>query len=482
MNKSTPAKNKEFNNDLFADWEQELVLRHQIRASSADDLKPSIGSEKELEILWRALYFSGRKDMFWSILFENLHLSLVLNWLTADDNRLDQFLAYLPSYFTGKKPEHKRLLHLVNLFAEKFLDRFRAIAAILDAEACSYLVSRSANPQFRMLMNQRLHFLQEKRSAFFYGLDEPIMSTSYLSLYGDKIKLLEYGLELLQVALEDDYGQNNRFNLKVEAAETFFRAGMVADSLALLIEAAGHQAADLFETETVTSSKNKHFIRLLRKVAASYCLIFRPETAGFSYSKIHHDYFPFQEPDQATLKYFIIFDLLKLSKQAENIYPLYQIAYEAELISVLRNNEYLLLSKTDLDQGLSAERIGQLKALVEQKLLSLPHEAFITIQLMYLLMEKNLADSGLLADFLLGKTLLLFGWVPSLLFLNQQFLTGLGPLIKKEPREEAERILVGIETCNCGAGAKLANKLELLKMKDNALMRQITAGEFLGVL
>jgi hypothetical protein len=75
---------------------------------------------------------------------------------------------------------------LVNLFAEKFLDRFRAIAAILDAEACSYLVSRSANPQFRMLMNQRLHFLQEKRSAFFYGLDEPIMSTSYLSLYGDK--------------------------------------------------------------------------------------------------------------------------------------------------------------------------------------------------------------------------------------------------------------------------------------------------------
>jgi hypothetical protein len=70
MNKSTPAKNKEFNNDLFADWEQELVLRHQIRASSADDLKPSIGSEKELEILWRALYFSGRKDMFWSILFE----------------------------------------------------------------------------------------------------------------------------------------------------------------------------------------------------------------------------------------------------------------------------------------------------------------------------------------------------------------------------------------------------------------------------
>ncbi len=480
MNKSTPAKNKEYNNDLFADWEQELILRHQLRAAATKDWKTAIGSEKELEILWRALYFSSHKDIFWSILFENLHLSLVLNWLTADDNRLDQFLAYLPSYFADKKPENKRLQHLVNLFAEKFLDRFRAIAAIFDAEACSYLVSRSANPQFRMLMNQRLHFLQEKRSTFFYGLDEPIMSTSFLSLYGDKIKLLEYGLELLQVDLEENCGQNNRFDLKVEAAETFFRAGMIADSLALLIEAVRHQAADL--SETVTSSKNKQFTRLLRKVAASYCLIYKPETAGFSYSKIHHDHFPLLEPDQATLKYFIIFDMIKLSKQAENIYPLYQIAYEAELISALRNNEYLLLSKVDLDQGLSSERINQMKALVEQKLPSLPHEALITMQLMYLLMEKNLADSGQLADFLLSKTILLFDWVPSPLFLNHRFLSGLGPLIKKEPREEAERILAEVETCSSRGGIEFAQKLELLKMKDNAWLRQITAGKFLGVL
>lgn len=477
------AKNNrttDLDDDLFFEWEQELALRHQLRTSSAKDLSITIGSETELELLWRALYFSGQKDIFWSIIINQLQLSSVLNWLAADDNRLDEFLAYLPVYFTNKKPEPKKLQYLIHLFADKFYDRFRAIAAILDAPACSYLISRSANPQFRRLINQRLRFLQEQKCVFFYGLDEQMINSAIPTLHGDKIKMLATGLELLQIDMQINSPRENPFQLKREAAEAFYRAGMITDSLALLISASQFPEAEL--SETMNSTKNKQFAQLLRKVTASYCLIYQPMAAGFNYSKIYRDYFPFYEPDQATLKYFAVYDLLKMCRQSGSIYPLYQIAYEAELIAADRNNDYLLVSQEDLENGLSEPRTIELKTLIEQTIFSLPHEAFITMQVMYLLMEKNLADPSRLADFLLNQSLLLFNWVPSQLFIETSFLTDFAPFIKDETREEAERILAEIEAFNSTNESAEAQKLKWSKSKDTVRLRQIIAGKFLGVL
>jgi len=481
MKKYLPTKNNTLNDDLFDQWEQELILRHQLRASSAEAVTPPIVTERELETLWRALYFSGQKDIFWSIIMENLYLSQVLNWLTADDNRLDEFLSYLPAYLLQKKPEHKRLQYLINLFSEKFNDRFIAIFSILDAEACSFLVSRSANPQFRKLLNERLRFLQEKKSVFFYGLDEMITNNSLPTIHGDKIKLLAAGIELLQVNLEENIDLERSYNITLEAAEIFFRAGMVADSLALLIKLVSHKDFNL--SENIIASGNKQFEKLLRKVTAVFCLIYKPELTGANYKGIYHDYFPEQQPDYVTLKYFAVYDLLKLARQSETIYTLYHIAYEAEQISLHRNSEYLLLNKADLDNGLSEPRINELKLMVEQKLLSLPHEAFITIQLLHLLLEKNLVDASLLAGFLLDKALMLFKWVPSPLFINSSFLTSLGLLVNDESRYEAERVASDIELYgNSNKASELAQKLELFKNKDAVWLRQITAGKFLGVL
>ena len=229
-------------------------------------------------------------------------------------------------------------------------------------------------------------------------------------------------------------------------------------------------------------AENKVLAKLLRKAAAIYALIYRPDSAGSVYSQIYHDYFPFLDPDPATLKYFAVYDLLKISRDSATIFPLYQIAFEAEMIRVDRNSEYLLLSKADLDEGLSAARIAELKTMVEQKLISLPHEAFIAMQMIGLLMDKGLADPRLLADFLWEKSMELFYWVPSRLFIDPSFLQNHGPFIKDESREEGERILSARTALNNNGDNRVELYLEWLKNKDMDRMRHITAGHFLGVL
>lgn len=470
------ADSRILNDDFFYSWEKELQQRRQLRNAGARDSFLSIDSEEELGLLWRALYYTGHRDVFWAVLVRHLHLSLVLNWLTANDDRWDEFLAYLPAHFSKNKPDKKNLQHLVHLFAEKFQGRFQAIAAFLDAADCSYLASRSANPKFRELIQQRLHFLQEQRNLFFYGLEEQITNTSMPSLHGDKIKLLTAGLELMQI---DRESKEYRLDLKLEIADTFFRAGMIADSLALVIEAINLPSAEL---NTTRMAENKVLAKLLRKAAAIYALIYRPDSAGSVYSQIYHDYFPFLDSDPATLKYFAVYDLLKISRDSATIFPLYQIAFEAEMIRVDRNSEYLLLSKADLDEGLSAARIAELKTMVEQKLISLPHEAFITMQMIGLLMDKGLADPRLLADFLWEKSMELFYWVPSRLFIDPSFLQNHGPFIKDESREEGERILSARTALNNNGDNRVELYLEWLKNKDMDRMRHITAGHFLGVL
>ncbi len=473
MNKYT--KSRIFNDDLFHEWEQELVLRQQLRAAGNTGSLSSINSEEELELLWRALYFSDHRDDFWSAIMEHLHLSLVLNWLSSDDDRLDEFLAYLPAYFGKNKPETKHLQHLVRLFTERFQDRFRAIAAFLDAEDCSYLVSRSANPQFRELFLQRLRFLQERRNIFFYGLEEQIAHTSVPSFHGDKIKMLASGLELMQIDVEN---QEYHLDLKLEIADTFFRAGMIADSLVLLIEAVNLRPKGL---NTAAMVENKQLAKILRKAAASYSLIYQSDSAGFVYKQIHRDYFPFMEPDLDTLRYFGIYELLRISHNSDSLFPLYQIAYEAEIIGSDRNNEYSIISKYDLDNGLSAQRIRELKTLVEQKLVSLPHEAFITMQVMCLLMKKGLADPRSLASFLLENSLALFDWVPSRLFVDLTLLQDHGTIIEDRLREESERIIAAGETFKHSMGSKQESYLDGLKNRDMARLQYIISGYFLGV-
>lgn len=466
------------NDDLFILWEQELNQRRQLRNSAEDagSLLP-INTEEDVEALWRAWYFCGQKGKLWSLLVENMHLSPVLTWLVANEARLNDFLAFLPDFLRQNKLDFRKLQHLVNLYTDKFNDHFVSIAATLDTNACSFLASRSANPQWRKIINQRLHFIKEKRKAFFYDLDDQIINSALPSIQGDKISLLTTGIELLQTSMTENAERGTRLNIILEAVDIFFKAGMIDDSLALLIEIYQEFSIELSEADL-----NK-FSKLLRKIVSVYSLIHKREAANHFAVSIYHDYFPQLEPDNVTIKYLDLYVSLQFAGLSATNYALYQIAFAAEQINLSRPEEYVLLSNSDLNTGFTEERVKELTSLVEQKLVSLPHEAFITMQLLYFLINKQLADASFLANFLLTKALMLFQWLPSSLFINNSLVESLAPLVNDEIRNEARRITTEIELYNkSDSSTGLIHKIKLSKNKDAARLRQIAAGKYLGVL
>ncbi len=466
------------NDNLFIQWEQELNQRRQLRNSEegTGSLLP-INTEEDVEALWRAWYFCGQKDTFWSLLVENMHLSPVLTWLVADEARLNEFLAFLTNFLRQNKLDFRKLQYLVNLYTDKFNDHFVSIAATLDTNACSFLASRSANPQWRKIINQRLHLIKEKRKAFFYDLDDQIINSALPSIQGDKISLLTNGIELLQTSMTENAERGIRLNTILEAVDIFFKAGMIDDSLALLIELYQEFSIELSEADL-----NK-FSKLLRKIVSVYSLIHKREAANHFAISIYHDYFPQLELDNVTIKYLDLYVSLQFAGLSATNYALYQIAFAAEQITLFRPEEYVLLSNLDLNTGFTEERVTELTSLVEQKLVSLPHEAFITMQLLCFLINRQLADANFLANFLLSKALLLFQWVPSSLFINNSLVESLAPLANDESRNEARRITTEIELYNKSDNSTgLVHKLKLSKNKDAARLRQIAAGKYLGVL
>jgi|LSQX01.3.fsa_nt_gb hypothetical protein len=466
------------NNQLFSQWTEELSLRRQLRNSAHSPY--NINDIEDVELLWRSLYFSGQKEAFFSQLAENMHLAPVLNWLTANEARLIEFLTYLPDYLRRNIMEIKKLQYLLNLYSEKLNHHFTPVIAALDTSTCELLAARSANPQWRKLIHKHLQYLKEKKNVIYYGIDEQIYNSTFPTIQGDKIVLLTTGIELIQISMAEDIEQDPRYNMILGAADNFFKAGMIGESLVLLIELYKNVPVELSRKDDYLFKRQ--FSKLLRNTAAIYSLINRPDAAGYFAASIYQNYFPFFLPDIITQKYLHIYALIKYAKKSTANYELYKIAYMAEQISQDRADEFLLLSKSDIDHGLNKARQAELESLVEQKLVSLPHEAFVSIQLLQLLIERQLADASM-ANFLLNKSLLLFQWVPSSLFINHSWLESVAPMVSDESRYDAGKIVEQMELFNqSDILAGVVQKSGLFKSKDAAILRQLAAGKFLGVL
>ncbi|WP_054695376.1 hypothetical protein [Syntrophomonas palmitatica] len=93
------VKALEKQDDLFLMWKQELDLRHSMREWPAASL--SLNGDDDINFLFRS-YFWTQKNDFFTLLFNHLHLSPVLNWLSqapAWVNR--EFLAFLLGILIG---------------------------------------------------------------------------------------------------------------------------------------------------------------------------------------------------------------------------------------------------------------------------------------------------------------------------------------------------------------------------------------------
>lgn len=457
--------------DLFEAWQEELAQRLKLRKTPEDLTR--ITAEEDIGILWRALAFSGRKKKFWSIMAQNMHLAPVLSWLAADETRLADYLSFLVFYLQSDQLEFNKLRSLINLYSAKFDEHFMAILAVLDTDTCSLLGSHSANPHWRRLIKKRIREQQNTPKPYFYGLDRQISNSKSSAAQEEKINLLIKGIELTRAIASGNITADSQPGMLLEAADVFFKAGMINDSLLLLMGLC-QDFPSLLRTDPNLASRQ--FIKLLRKTVSIYSLINKPEAPNFFAAGIYQKYFPGLLPDNVAQKYLYIYSLAAEASRELDKSGLLKIAYTAEQISAYRPDEDLLLGWSDIENGLNETRTGQLKALAEQKMISMPHEAFIILQLLQLLVNMRMVGSGA-ANFILTKTLELFQWLPSRLFISNSGFNSLIGLANDENRNAVNRIMEQVKL-----SVNADPKSQSFRGKDDAILRLVTAGKYLGVL
>lgn len=477
------------NSELFSLWEKELLLRRQARQCNLRYDERLTGQSEELDFLLRSLYFAGRKNEFFTLLINNLHNLSILQWLVnASSWLLADLLEFLPWHISNHKIEPRKLQFLVNLYQEQHNEAFVHIVNVLNLESCVFLQSRTANPALRKLFKTRQDSLLKERIEAFYGLDrENTKSPLYPTLYGDKATLLLKTLELFQAAssrnFPDPYGAE-RFELLLQAAESLFQCGMAEDSLVLLKEIYDDYQQKNRLVEFLQDEKiYKHFYKILRRVIPVYSLLLNPAEAGSCALSIYNGFFARVEADIYSLQYLYFYESIARASSADSANILLELLCKTGKITDKHHNK-TLLGAEDLNLGIKAHQALDWKNEFEQKFFSLPHEAFVMMELIrFLQLQSRLEMSAELAAALLEGYIKLWKWIPCRLFFPAEIGEQLAPLAGNNNRYEAQRLLDNLNNYKAEKfAADLSIRPELFRKKSENIRREIFTGKFTGVL
>lgn len=473
--------------DLFLFWETELLLRRQLRQASFELGSISPASSAELDFLCRSLYFAGRKKDFFQILFNNMHIMPVLNWLmNSPQTLICDFLEFMPWYIDKHPVEPQKLQFIINIYKVEFQQLFAAVINVISLESCSFLLSRSANPGLRELIKHREERLLKERDKLFYGISTG--TGTYPTFFGDKSELLREAINLLQASsainFREPYGAA-RFHLLLQASDKIFQCGMVEDCLVIALDIyedyqQKNRLVELLEDEKIY----KEFYRLLRKTIPVYGLLLNPLQAYSLAIDIYDRYFPRIDSDPASLQYLNIYESILEGLTGKGQHILMEIFYKVLKIQEYRPREQVLLYEKELLEGLDNARLLQIEKLYQEKMTSLPHEAFVSMEFSRFLQKQGKIVAGRqYIKHLLSAYVQLWKWLPSRLFIKQDIIEELGPLADEKSRKEATQLL---EFINDYSDEKLKNELQLkpdlFKKKKAQIKREIFTGKFLGVL
>jgi len=472
--------------NIFAFWEQELTLRSELR-QRALTAEAVVDSSAQMDYLYRSLYFSQRKYDFFKILFTSLRFMPVLQWLVdAPADVIEEFLRFLPWYIINNRVKPAELEFIARVFQDEYGPAFKGIINILDDDCCAHLASRSANPDLRRLLKDRQSTLQQTRMESYYTLEESIRNYSFPTIYGDKVQLIRATVEKLQDCSADRFSdpyQADRFLLQLEAAGMAFKCGLVEDSLAFLLEIYNNYQQKNRLVEIISDHKiYKNLQQLLRTVIPGYSLVFEPLSAYSCAGQLYQKYFPLISPEIAPLGYLRLWEVITAAfpNTADNL-P--ELLYTAKTISEYRPTEPPLLLEKDTD-GMSLERLEQLLDNGEEKLVALPHETFIIMELIRLLHYKDrVLLNGQTASRLLGTYMLLWQWIPCNLFMHTELFGQIAPLVDNNSRYEAQRIVDSIQNMSSDRIKNdLALRPQLFRKKSENIRRSILAGKLMGAL
>lgn len=459
--------------DLFAFWQNELHLRQEFRHSFITGKLLIISNVEQLEFLYRSLYLAGRHEEFFAVLIPNLDKTPALNWLkTAPPKIKEAFLSYLPAYIEDYQPRIEQLFFLVHIYTSEFNNLFIPIVNKLSPSQCQIIINKTANPNFRNLLKKRTSLIEREQKRLFYGLNLTKNILTYPTIQGDKVKLLIETVTLLAATQSNDDYQAY-FNL----AGALFDLGLIEDSLHLQIQ--------IYKENLHTDSLDETIIRAWQKIIFKtvplYALL--NDASPYDYAQqIYAHHFPQLSNDAVSISYLKLYEKLRVDSSANTV-ALLALYSEISKIRHMRVEETPLLFDYEINSGISAQRFADISQLAQNKLISLPHEAFVILELLRKLLKHNMISEKVNKDLIAQQYLALFRWLPSSRFMNETIITEIMTNTSPSIREELDKVLkLIIHYKKNSLLAALAEKPDLFKLKNEELRRIILTGKFMGVL
>lgn len=464
--------------DLFQLWGQELAERREIRDSQLNPADMVLNRPEEVDLLVRAWFYCGRSRDLYVALFHNMNKMPILKWLTTSPPVVIQgFLEFLPWYLLLYQPRPVELQFLVSLYREELSPWYSAIAESLSQEASHYLMSRTANPSLRQLLKAPAH----TEAKELYGTVLNRLSENTLpGLYGDKNKCLLQALQMSSMCSRDiqNHPGTDHMLQVIETAEAIFEAGLVPDSMAILLEAYEDGVKKgRFKGLEAGNRLYKRWSRLLLKVAPAYAMLEHGPSAAAAYRSIHKRYFPLF-PDHAPT--YTSLGILERLQSDSPSGPAIVASLRLWLLQISRELNQEQQAWFDAEGMI---RLGLMRQLVDSLKQAQPQQAF-TLAMCALWVNRSF-ESGLnkqSCTWLMSLCQEMWAWVPSAIFFNARLWEQLSRYLDHGDRQAGDRLLSRMsELQGDDLQFELQHRPDLFKQRDRIWERNILAGAFLGV-
>ena len=435
--------------DLFAYWQEELQLRRRLRQTDSwQEVK--IGTRAEYEFLQRGLCYGPQRDIFFAILLNNLADQSVLALVRdSDPGVVTGLLDYTALYLNKQHPPSASLGFLIHLFQDGYRSQYTRLLKALDAEQCAYLMARTGNRNLRRMLKEQLERIKDDKSE---GIaDQPVperISPPWPTIHGDKIELLAAAAVVLKPQQDtrpvDDHVVS-RWDDLVEGAELLWRAGLLADCIALLNRIILDRDLErINDNPACIPPWHRQVIRLLDRAMPLLGMLAAPLHPRGWVLDNYRCLFPGFSPEPGSLLYLDLYAIVAAAMQGRRQYAKYEIIQKAAQLQLLREDDPLAAALVQWDRTGIVEN-PQTVTVIEglaAKIKSQPHEALAGLELLrYLHMHGGKALDKPNATSMLEIYLQLFNWLPHAVFINDPLVRQLGPQSDEALRDEAEKIL-----------------------------------------
>ena len=471
--------------DLFLSWRDEFQLRQQIRGA-ADWEGVRLDSSEELDFLKRALYYGPRKEVFFAILYQNMTNLPILNCVReASSTFIVEFLRFIAGHILKQNPPARNLQFLINLYREELRPYYIELFNVMDARLCAHLMARTSNDTLRELLKTRQAQISKEQHFKHYGLiDVPLSKYDYPTIYGDKIQLMAAAAQTLK-ANQRQASPLGRDTIKIllDGADLLFRAGLLANCLALLARMLQHrEIADQILPLSNEDPFHKQINVILRKTLPIYSWLVSPSDPHRYALELYRSLFPGFSPDLVSLLYLDIHSIVMASMQGHRQYARYELAQKAAKVLNGHPDDWLAAALLRWGKQSNVNDLSGLEPLLKHRMLASPHEAYVIMEVLRLWLQDGsiILDRPASANLFRGY-LQLFYWLPGAPFMNEMLLQQLGPFVDEETRKTGEQIVAALHELSFQDYTPNLSELKFTDRAQDKLQQQLFLSKYMGV-